>query len=356
MTKVKPTTKEQLVYYLLQNISLGTYDRRFLANLQTILARDKKPATTNQSELLGKITIRYAKQLRRQEIDANDMTKLPWNVEPIDSIPEYTDAFITINDDVIELRTPYKKDFISDIRSRELAIVWHKEIKIWTAPFCEDVLRHFIKFVEKHYHIVHYCNKTKEIINILAEYESASCWDPTLVNVNGNYMIAGITSQLDDAIKDITINSELATLSRLICYGVTISSDITNQLITDAGDQDEAKQLVNFVTSLSPVVDCTDTQRIVGFFKKVECDYIAIAESFGSHAKDLPVLISAIKDSGIPYLYIDKRSDAADLNFSEYKMPILINTGLWATPNQNKLRMGAAKTVFLGNNKPVKIN
>lgn len=351
MTQVKPTTKEQLVYYLLQNVSLGTYDRRFLSNLTSMIVEAKNPVTSNQSLLLDKIVIRYAKQLRRKEIDATEMTTLAWTTEVIESIPEYTDAFITIKDEVIELRCPYKKECINDIRSKELSIVWNKEVKNWTAPFCEEVLKHFIKCAEKHYHIIHYCKKTVEIINMLAEYEACTYWNPTLVKANGNYYISGVTSPLYDALGDIELSDNLDILAKLVCYGVKISDEVIN----DANARFDNSELVEFSTSLAPVLDCSDPQKIVDYFKEIKCDYVAIAESFGSVAKDLPALIAAIKNSGIPYLYLDKRDSATNLDFSKYNLPVLINTGLWASPAQNRLRLGAAKSVFLGNNKPVKI-
>ncbi len=55
MTKVKPKTKEQVIYFLISNISLGTYDKRFLSNLESMNVVAKKPLTTNQATLFEKI-------------------------------------------------------------------------------------------------------------------------------------------------------------------------------------------------------------------------------------------------------------------------------------------------------------
>jgi hypothetical protein len=45
MQVLKPTTKEQLIHYLVNHISLGTYDKKFLSNVYEI----NKPLTTNQN-------------------------------------------------------------------------------------------------------------------------------------------------------------------------------------------------------------------------------------------------------------------------------------------------------------------
>ncbi len=352
--KAKPTTKEQLVYYLIRNISLGTYDKRFLSNLENLFLQHK-PVTSNQADLLNKIILRYMKQLRKKEIDANEMVNLEWTVDPIESTSEFTDAFITIKNDTVELKTPYKKDFISEIRTKELDIVWHKETKHWTAPLCESVLKHFIKCVEKHYHMIHYCSATKAIINTLADYESATCWDPTLVKINGNLYIAGITSPLYEVIKDIPLTVEPDILARLVCYGVTISNDVIVEAIEKLGDTPEAHKLIDFAVSQSIIFDCSDAITLVDFLKKIKCDFVIIIETFGVATKELPSLVSEIKKQELSYHYIDRKSNANTIDIDKYEFPVTINSSLWASPNQDRVRQISCKTVHLGNNKPIDI-
>ena len=68
MTKVKPTTKEQLVDFMLKYLSLGTYDKKFLNNLVQLNFIQKIQVTTNQADLLDKITLRYHRQLLKKEL------------------------------------------------------------------------------------------------------------------------------------------------------------------------------------------------------------------------------------------------------------------------------------------------
>lgn len=354
MTKVKPTTKEQLVYYLLQNISLGTYDRRFLVNLQNIHVTKMDSVTSNQSNLLDKITLRYAKQLRRQEIDANDMVKLPWGIEPIDSIPEFTDAFCTIKDNIIEVRSPYKKEFITDIKKTELNLNWEKTTKIWSAPLCEYTLKHFIDCLDKHYQIVHYCPACVDIINKLADYESATCWNPTYKNINGNYMIAGINKSVNEALDDIPMNLDASTLARLAAAGVSIDPDVKTDAVTEMWGTDYAIRLVDFATSTNHTESIDALDNLATMMKDISVDFVVIAETFrNGSASHVSKLISYLEQNNLNHLLVDKKTDIETIDIKKYKFPVIINTALWGSQRVGNLSPG--KMIFLGNNKPIEI-
>ncbi len=351
MLKVKPATKEQLVYYLLHNISLGTYDKRFLTNLQTMQIVNKKPVTSNQSDLLDKIVLRYTKQLRKKEVDAIEMVNLLWDIKPIASLPEYTSAFVTILDDIVEIKSPYKKEFVNEIKSYGLGITWNKETKIWSGPFCEEVLKKIIHCVDKHYDSIYYCDQTKEIINNLVEYETARYWNPTLVKVNGNVLIAGINEPLNEATSSITINDELSTISRLICYGIDVSDELILDLAKKLEDANKSQKLLDFAISSSYLTDRNEVVELVDMIDEVKCDYVIITESFGSDFKNLNVLMSLLKEKNIPYKHIQKRSNIETLDISIYELPIAVHAGLWGAVTNLNL----AKTVLLGNNNPIEI-
>ena len=352
MSKVKPTTKEQLVYYLIHHISLGTYDNRFLTNLQDILIIDKKPATSNQAALLDKVTLRYARQLRKQEIDANEMIKLPWGVEPIESIPEFTDAFCTIEDDTIKVRSPYHKEFITDIKKTEIYLNWDKETKIWSAPFCEYSLKHFIDCLEKHYAIIHYCEKTAKIIQQFAEYESATVWNPTYMKVNNNYLIAGSNKHLDDALSDVVFDAEPSTLARVFASGVDISKEVKVEACEELWGTDYAHRLITFATTHGYTHSISELPTLVQMIKDIKCDFVLLVESFkNTKTNHVATLHDLLETAGVNHSVFDKKSDE-DLNLKQYNFPIIINTSLWSN---SKNGLSASKTIFLGNNTPIDI-
>lgn len=345
MSKVKPATKEQLVYFLLQNISLGTYDKRFLNNLQVMHITPQKPVTSNQADLLDKITLRYFKQLKRKEIDANDMVTLSWVVNPIDSSPEYTDAYCTIKDSVIHLRSPFKKDFITELKDIELHLVWDKETKLWSAPFCELALKHFIDCLDKHYAVVHYCPQTTAIIKEFAEYESATCWDPTYKLVNGNYMICGINRPLNEAVSNVELNNSPKTLARLTAAGVKIDIPISDE---------HDKNLFEFITTEKPIVDWNDINTLVEYCVDIETDFVLICEAYRTGGMTSSALAELLKSKHIPHKVVDRKANLTDISLTGYEYPIVVNTALWGI-GDSILKLRGCKVVHLGNSKVINV-
>lgn len=355
MTQVKPTTKEQLVYYLLQNISLGTYDRRFLTNLQVIQATKKSPVTTNQSELLNKITLRYEKQLRKQEIDAREMVNLLWHSTPVASLPEFTDAFCTINGNTIEIRSPFKKEFIAQIKDSKIPVTWNKEQRMWMTVFCEQTLKHVIECLDKHYPAVNYCDISKSVINDFADLEEATCWDPTYVKVNGNYIVACTNHVIDEALKHVTFDADAATLARLSAAGITIDESVLVDAAEELWNTDEGFRLIEFATSNNNITNLTEIQTLVRYLVGIKCDYVLILETFKnnstSHINELQTLL---KQNKIEVEILKRNVVATRINQTKYEFPVVINTALWGF-GQSVTKLGGCKTIFLGNNKPIEI-
>lgn len=352
--KATPTTKEQLVYYMLQHISLGTYDNRFLTNLQEKTIVGKQPATSNQSDLLDKITLRYARQFRKKEIDVNDMVKLPWGIEPIESIPEYTDAFCTIKDGIIEVRSPYNKEFITEVKDTPLHLTWEKETKIWSAPVCEESLKHFINCLDKHYAIIHYCQETAKFISQMADYESLKCWDPTYIKTGDRYIIAGINESVAEATKNLELDLDPSTLARLVSYGVAIDDSVVTDAIDELWGTDYAIKLLDFITTINPIVDSNNLSTVVQYLMDIKCDHIVLLETF-SNSKHSTPLKELLDQKKLKYTYMGRKNqESMDIDLSDCECPIVINLALWGLTHTGT-RNGAAKTVFLGNNKPIEI-
>lgn len=323
MLKVKPTTKEQLIYYLLQHISLGTYDKKFLNNLMTMYIAKDVPVTTNQSNLLDKIILRYARQLAKQEHDSTDMVNLPWKHIPIPSAPEFTEAFLKIADGNIELRSPYKTNFINELRQIEFSN-WNRETKTWYIPFSETSLKQVIKTTTKHYNTVNYCDSIQDILNTVAEYESCQYWNPTLVKRNGNLFIAATNAHLNEALQKYVIDDSLSTLARLVYHGV----DIDESVINDLG-QDE--KVIQFVINRSTALP-DDVELIIEYLQLIGADFVLVREwqfwgaNFYNHLKE------GLQAAKIPYEIPDKRKYSLKQDLKSVEMPVIIGSMMFSVP------------------------
>lgn len=285
MSKVKPTTKEQLIHYLLHNVSLGTYDNRFLTNIETNFIGAGKPVTSNQSDLLTKITFRYARQLARHELNANELVQLPWKKEPITSSIEYTTAYAELANDKIVMRTPYKTAFIKELRGFNTA-EWNKDKREWFVNYNEPNLKKIVSLIADHYETINFCDEIKHMLNIAEHYEHIKVWNPTLCEVSGNLLIAGITEALYEAIVDIQLEKTPLCFSKLAAHGV----EITPSLIIDDATE--------FAANVSPEIEKSQITKLVDLLPMIGCEAVilSVTHSFSSLLIDL---VSGLEEKNI---------------------------------------------------------
>lgn len=346
MLKVTPTTKEQLVYYLLTNISLGTYDKRFLTNIQTAHVTSNKPVTTNQSDLLTKIIKRYHRQLARKELDIDVLVVLPWSIEPITSLPEFTEAHISIKDSTIIVQSPFKANFVKEFREYEFS-TWDKESKSWSCPLSEETLKYVIDVTNRHYDKVNHCDVVKGVIHEVSLYEEAKYWDPTLIEANGRLYIAAINPSLDKAISDMKLSTDLHTIARLAYFGVVISNEIKSNLSSLLDDQ-----AVTFSSERVGTLEY-DSELVLKYLLMVNTDFVLMTEWFGVNKEFSTALKEGLTNAGVKYQVLDRRKDSIDYNFRNYKMPIVLSS--WSYVSDGSVAVLAAKTINLVNSNPINI-
>ena len=339
MSKIKPNTKEQLVDYLTKHISLGTYDKRFLTNLIHLNFVTKNPVTTNQSALLDTIVNRYHRQLAKKEIDSNEMINLPWTLQPILSLPTYTQAHISIEDDEILLRSPYKTTFVKDIKTLEYGN-WDRDTKTWSFPMNESILKDVIDVTNKHYDNVNYCNSIKEIIDILLPYEESKYWNPTLVKTNDMLYVVACNQSLMDSIQHIPFTLEIKNLSRLVYMGITISDSIKESL------SDFEKSGIEYMFN----IDKDNINGIVDYLTLLEPDFVMISDRYRQDREFVLHLANMLKANHINHKLASKSivSNIA-IDFKQYQFPVLLNLGSITLDSSRY----SAKVICMVNNNPI---
>lgn len=347
MSTPKPTTKDQLVYYLLSNISLGTYDKKFLSNIQTNYITKQKPVTTNQSDLLNKIIVSYSRQLGKKEILSTDMVDLPWNINPIESSAKFTNVHLFIEDDVIVLTSPYKTEFVKELRSYPYS-EWHKEDKFWSLPASEVTLKFIVSLTKKHFTQINYCEKITEFLNTVAEYEDCKYWEPTLEICNENYYIVATNSALDDALGDMTLSNSPPLISKLVSHGVAISDNIKYNMLSSG----ITNKQIQFITSWSPSLEY-DVDSIMDSIGLIQADYVLLCEAFESKKDFMKELTKRLSTEKIDFQILEKRKTDTKIDMSSYKLPVVI-TG-WSFVSSSLLASGAAKSITLVNSNPIEI-
>lgn len=350
MIPVKPLTQEQLIYYLLQNVNLGTYDRRFLANTMQLNITANKPVTTNQAALLNKITLRYARQLAKNELDANALSGLPWTNSPTPSLPEFTEIFVYVEDDLIKIKSPYKSEFVKGLKDLKF-LVWQRENRTWHTIYNEYNLRAIIKLVKHHFNEINFCDEIENALRTVDQYMDVKYWDPTLVQRQNRLYTLATTASLDEAIQDIPLEVSLKSFARLTYYGIMIDHELVKDLHNQMGNTKEAQELISFSTNHTSSMELSDTDKLISSLSAIGTDYVVMSELFGVNSAYINKMCDSLRDNNIQYEVIGrKKTDiSATLDFKKYKLPVIINTGTWRY-NINKK---AAKMINLVNSQPI---
>ncbi len=342
--KAKPTTKEQLIYFLFHNISLGTYDKKFITNLVTMYVTLSKPVTTNQSNLLDKVVLRYERQLRKEEIDAKEMLQLPWQSEPVQSSPKFTEAYIDLKDDNIEVRSPFKGEFVKQFKELPTS-KWSKETKVWHLSYCEGTLQKAINLLRTHYEKVNYCDTTTDILNTIESYKDVQYWNPTLVKSNGLFYIVASNNSLETAIKDIPLNDSLPSLARLTYHGITISRSVLNDISKDISDDDIVFAIERDLTIEYSVEELKRKLSLIG------ADYVLMREWNVLNKKLSYNLKQELEQINIKVDMLDRGDKPTIEQLREAKMPVLIGGLSFVTSLSDMF----AKVIGLTNTNPIVI-
>lgn len=343
MTKVKPTTKEQLIFYLISNVNLGTYDKRFLVNLESMYLVSHRPLTTNQSDLLDKIIHRYSRQLAKLEINAFDMVNLPWNIPPVKSLPQFTETHLLLVDDELILRSPYKSAFVKDFKKLDIQAKWEHDGKFWRIPANTFTLHIVKSCIEKHYSTVNYCDSISSMLNAVVDLEKSPDWSPTYKYVNGNFFISAITEPLLNATESIEYKLDLITLSRLVAHGITIDSSVKEIFKEKYSDTE-----IEFASEFTTKVDLEDP-ALSKLLVSLNPDIVIFSEYISASRVYLSTVKNLVKGAGIP---VSNITYANPIDISDYDYVILVESGISI---KQQVLPYVSKAVQIVNSKPIPI-
>lgn len=222
--------KEQLLYFFLKGkISLSGYDMRFMSNLQNMIHRDKM-VTSNQAKLFDALIYKYKRQLGKNGLNGDELKELPWRSTVVESTPEFTGARVDCIDGMLNLRVPFNKNFIAEFKNLTNPFTWYKEEKIYKAKFSTRALKLLYDQLPKFFKSVIYSPELHSLIAEIEKYKNL-VWEPTVVKVGDNYIIAGANEHLLEAVNHIELNdldtdNDIKTAFQLSRYQIKINPSI----------------------------------------------------------------------------------------------------------------------------------
>lgn len=265
---VELKTAEHVIHFMKSgSINLSRYDDRFISNLQVL-----KQVTTNQVELFYKLIYKYRRQLSKYELDPEILIHLPWTMRVIESTSEHTDGYVFIENEQIMFRCPYNRNFIGKFRSNPSNyFVWNKEQRVYQTKYGPYSLKMLLTVAKEFFPKLSYCDNVKNLLDPLKEYIDTKYWNPTLVKANDRYYIAGINEHLNEALGDMKLNTEPATLAKLCLYGVA----------TDITELNENPRL-RFASEVNPIIEYNQLEDIMPWLNELGCDLVLLYGNISS--------------------------------------------------------------------------
>lgn len=238
-----------------------------MANLQSII-RLYNRVTTNQALLFDRLLVKYARQLRKHQIDANSLQELSWKTPVIESTTEYTGARVSLDEKLV-IRVPFNKQFITFFGTKvnNNPFAWNKDSKMYTADFSTYALKTAYKILPKFFETVTYCDRTQTIINELEKY-SAKFWNPTLTLINDRPMIMAVNQILADQLNGIEITITPECISKLVNLGIEIDSAIYSE-----------DSLMTLAASIVSEVEISEIEQLIENLARLKFESVVLGRA-----------------------------------------------------------------------------
>ncbi len=337
-------SKDQFLKIFLDGtIHLSKKDYSFFYNLSKLIAQQNY-ITSNQLSLFDKLVTKYQRQLRKEGYNSIDILNLPFSIEVRVSSINFLQAAITIHKDQIQIKAPFKNEFVSCLRKEYIndfentnrkfinRFEWNKEKKFYAAPLTTISLKIAIMVCEKYFSQIKLCERTSELLNQLNDYENCTVWEPMLKKIGSHFYIAChnqyIDSQLDKVDKS-DLSKFFYALSRL---GVKIDPNIVK-------DNHILQCAANYICTvdLDNLLSVVETMNSVGIKKAVLSRDIKFTKNLEKEIKNL------FSSYHIEVLTLNETTN----NLNDY-FYFTLNSSMAKT-------ISASKIVHLTNSRPVVI-
>ena len=324
---------EQLLHFMKSHIHLSRYDEKFIDNISLLTQ-----VTTNQVILFHKLVYKYRRQFVEHELFVEKLVELPWNVTVVESNQQYTDGHVNVENGKIYFKCPFNRNFIDEFRKSPLnTFVWDKDRRHYEASFSGYSLKLVLTLSKKFFNTVHVCNVVDNILHEMEYYTDVKYWEPTLVERNGNLFIVAANQALNDALSDIELNTDSATLAKLAGYGVNIDASIY---------EDNEKN--RFICEPVTTIEQNDLDCMIDWLTEIKCDMVYLSGSS---------IVNAIKKQlidGLTYADIPVRDTTiVATTHNDYNLPVIIKLKkkFESTYVPNKV----SKIIYLVNSQPIEI-
>lgn len=252
--------KEDIINFILSNrgYRLHYSDRKFFNKIKYLIDNSLQ-VTTGQSELLHKLIDKYYNtSFKSTGMAQEELKELPWKIPPLKTSSEFTTAKASIIDNKIVVQCPFKSRFVNEfIRVKNSKYSWHNKEKSYIAPYTTYQLKILVNILQKHFEIIDYCPKIKQLLTPLNQYDGNLIWQPTVKKVGNHFYIGAINQQIFELTTDMIINDSPEIIHKLSLMAVDIDSSL------------KENPFINFVASNIYTCDISEFNEVVKWMKQL---------------------------------------------------------------------------------------
>lgn len=338
------STKDQIVKFLLDGtIHLSKKDYSFFYNLHNII-KNKKKITSNQANLFDKLVNKYRRQLQKNGKDVEAILEYYWECEVIPTLQQYLHSNISIKNNHIEIRSPFKQDFIKQLTRYTLPDIdnpvieyinpfsWDKTDRVYKAEYNTAAFKIAVSYSNRYFDKTTYCDAALSLLRQIDELKNIGIWDPTYKKVGDCYYIAACNEILSNHTQNIQLDTEPATLFTLSKLGIKIDENIVKDDYT-----------LRVASKYIVFENIDNINELISATKLLNVKYVVFGRDL-SYQKQIGLeLKNLLQDNGIIIL---PESNVKEITDDYFYMTL---------NSSNTKHNNATKIIVLKNNRPVKV-
>lgn len=328
-------SKEQLVHYFLKGyVHLSKKDYGFFNNISNIIRNDKR-ITSNQNKLCSKLIVKYQRQLTKLGYDIKVLDSLPWDCIVVETLIEYKEAYLSLEDNFLTIKTPYLTSFISYFRRyKNNPYTWDKVSRFYVAEYSTVSLKIAYETLHKFFETVNYCDNVKKLLEYAKEYDNC-IWEPTLVRVGNEYYIAAVNETLFNNTLNIPLNLEPYSVFQISQYGIKTDTKLV-----------QCNPLLEFASKFDTTVDLDNLETIAKWLKILHVDTVFTSRD---------VIYNKVVSSEIRKVLLDFGLDVKPIQEIKNREGVLLKTSSIHTLFNTDSEFNFVKIIHLTNSRPVHI-
>lgn len=242
MTNPLPQNRPEATAWMLANINLSRYDRKFFADIWSKKIVQNIALTHGQNLLWEKILKKYHRQITGQQTTVDNLLSLTWILPPMELVTQYLKKQVWIQDEKICVQFPFNRkmvDEMQDLKAKETKFqrndhkefwVFNHDEKIWYIKLNTKLAAIIYQFARKFQ--ISLDETFQQIVTAMEQVGPRDHWQVQLRESNGRYYVNNINERLCERLNHCDFSIDIPTLNFIQNLGIDPGSHFVEKIQT----------------------------------------------------------------------------------------------------------------------------